>query len=368
MDYSKLSDSELLKKKQEVEFLVSKYKNLQLALKVQLNSAYGALGSPYFRFYDLRQAEAITLSGQACITFISKRLNLYLNNLLKTNDVDYIIANDTDSCYVELGNLVKKITKDKVITKHKTVEFLDKFCLEKIEPYITKCFEEFSEYMNSTMRSIKMKREAIADKGLWTAKKRYILSVYNNEGVSFKEPKIKITGLESVRSSTPDIVKEKIEKAISIIMSDNQNELHKFILNFQKEFRQIDLYEIARPIGANNLQDYSCKTQIFRKGTPQQVKGALIYNHLLKEMKLTKKYTLIDEGDKIRTLYLREPNKARTNCISFVDILPPEFELNKHVDYDIQFEKTFLKPVRTILDAIGWKTEKSSSLADLFEE
>jgi DNA polymerase elongation subunit (family B) len=367
MDLSTLSKEELLKLKKQAEYKVSEYKNLQLALKVQLNSAYGALGSPYFRFYDLRQAEAITLSGQASITFIAHRLNLYLNKLLKTENEDYLAASDTDSTYLNMGPLVEKISKGKNLSTKQKVDFLDKLAQEKIEPYIEKCFEEFSDYMNSFQRTIRMKREAIAEKGLWTGKKRYILSVHNSEGVSFKEPKIKITGIESVRSSTPDVVRKKIEECIAIIMKGDQDKLHKFIENFEKDFEKMTIEDIGRPVGANNLLKYSDSRSVYRKGTPQQVKGALIYNHLIEKMELDKKYPLINEGEKIKTIYLREPNKCGTNCISFIDNLPKEFELENKIDYETQFEKTFLKPMKTILEAIGWTHEKVSTLEDLFE-
>jgi DNA polymerase elongation subunit (family B) len=366
MDLSTLSKEELLKLKKEAEYKVSEYKNLQLALKVQLNSSYGALGSPYFRFYDLRQAEAITLSGQASITFINQKLNEYLNNILKTKDVDYVIANDTDSTYLNMEDLVNKITANKNLSIQQKVDFVDKLSSEKIEPYIDKCFEDFSQYMNSYQRTIKMKREAIADKGLWTGKKRYILSVHNSEGVAFKDPQIKITGIESVRSSTPDIVRKKIQECITIIMKGEQDELHKFIENFEKEFEKMSIEEIGRPVGANNLLKYSDNRSVFKKGTPQQVKGALIYNYLIKKMSLEKKYPLINEGEKIKTIYLLEPNNCATNCISFIDVLPKEFDLVNKIDYETQFEKTFLKPMKNILDAIGWTHEKVSTLEDLF--
>ena len=357
-EYQKTKDPKTAKE-------ISRCHNIQWAKKIALNSAYGAIGNQYFRYYDVRQATAITSSGQFVIRFIEKNVNEYMNKILKTHDkVDYIVASDTDSIYLTLDKLVEATCKDK--TKEETLKFLNKVVSSRIEPFIDKCFAELAEYTNAISQKMVMKREVIADKGIWTAKKRYMLNVLDEEGITFEEPKLKIMGIEAVKSSTPEVCRGKIKEAIKLIMTKDEDTLQKFIAEFKNEFYQMTAEQISFPRSCNNLKKYMHGSNIFIKGTPIHVKGALIYNHQLKQFKLHRKYPIIQEGDKIKFLKLKEANPFKFDVISYVSKLPSEFKLQDYIDYDIMFEKTFVDPMSFILNSIGWSTEKTASLEDFF--
>ena len=351
-------------RKKELEKLIARYNNLQLAKKVSLNSAYGAMGSQYFRFYDLRVALAVTLAGQLSIRWIEKKLNQFMNKLLKTEE-DYVIASDTDSIYLRLGNLVNKVFPDEKDTK-KIVAFMDKVCEEKIQPFIDKSYEELAIYVHAFSQKMQMKREALADKGIWTAKKRYALNVYNNEGVAYNEPKLKVMGLEMVKSSTPSVIREKMREVLKLMMTGTEDDVHKFIDDFKIDFMKLPAEEISSPRGCNGIAQYSDSVTLYKKGTPIHVKGAILYNFYLKKLDLEKQYPLIQEGEKLKFIYLKMPNTIKDSVISFPQRLPKEFELQQFIDYDSQFEKAFVEPIRVVLDCMGWKTEKQNSLEDFF--
>ena len=362
--YEKETDKE---RKREITNQISKYKNLQLAKKVQLNSAYGALGNQYFRFFDIRQAEAITLSGQLSIRWIEMKLNGYLNKLLKSEGVDYVIASDTDSVYVNLGPLVDMVYGSKNQAQiEKIVDFIDKACTEKIEPFIDKSYQELADYMNAFDQKMQMKREVIANKGIWTAKKRYILNVYDSEGVRFAEPKLKMMGIEAVKSSTPMSCRDKIKESLKIVMNGDEQKFQEFVGDFKQEFKTLPFEDIAFPRGVSELTKYSSSSELYSKGTPIHVRGAIVFNALLKKHKLTKKYQLIQDGDKTKFCYMKVPNPVQENVFSILTVLPKEFNLNKFIDYDLQFEKAYLDPLRTIVNTIGWKPERGSSLESFF--
>jgi DNA polymerase elongation subunit (family B) len=355
-------------KKYDIEKRIARYNNLQLAKKLALNSAYGTMGSQYFRFYDVRLALAITTAGQLSIKWIENKINQYLNGLLKT-DTDYVIAVDTDSTYLRLGDLVNKVYGvDGVIAmpKQKVIDFMDRVCEDKLQPYIDKSYQELAEYVNAYAQKMQMKREALADKGIWTAKKRYILNVYNNEGVQYAEPYVKVTGLEMIKSSTPSAVREKMKESIKIMISGTEEDMHKFIEDFRKQFNSLPVEDISFPRGMNGLDNYTDNVSLYKKGTPIHVKGAIIYNHYLKQMKLTKKYPLIQEGEKVKFTYLKVPNPFKDTVISFTTRLPKEFNIQEFIDYDTQFEKTFVEPLKVILNCMNWHTEKQNTLESFF--
>jgi len=348
---------------------ISKYNNIQMAKKISLNSAYGALGNVWFRYYDLLVAEAITTSGQLSIRWIERAVNQYLNDLLKTSGHDYVIASDTDSIYVCFDSLVSKVF-DKGTETKKIVKFLDDVARQKIEPFIEKSYQRLHEYVNSYEQKMEMSREVIADKGIWTAKKRYILNVWDNEGVQYKEAQLKIMGIEAVKSSTPAPCREKIKQGLKIIMNGTEKEINTFIQDFRKEFLNLPPEEIAYPRSVNGLSKFSDTSQLFAKGAPIHCKGAILYNHLVKKNKLSNKYEYIQEGDKIKFINLKQPNIYQCSSISFMTKLPKELDLHKSVDYDVQFEKSFVEPLNFILQKINWLVDKSygtqGSLEDFF--
>ena len=347
---------------------VSRYNNIQMARKISLNSAYGAIGNEWFRYYDLAIAEGVTTAGQLSIRWIEQKLNLYLNELLKTEDEDYVIASDTDSVYICFDNLINKVFENS--STDKVVNFLDTIAKEKIEPYIDKCYQELKEYMNAFAQKMQMKREVIADKGIWVAKKRYILNAWDIEGVRYSEPQLKIMGIEAVKSSTPYPCRQKIKEALKVIMQGNEKQINTFIQDFRKEFMQLSPEEIAFPRSVNGLEKWRDPSSIFQKGTPMHCKGALVYNHLLRKQKLISKFPLIQEGEKIKFLNLRKPNPLQSNVISFISKLPKELEISSYIDYDLQFEKAFVEPLMFIVRQIGWDIDRSygtqATLEDFF--
>ena len=356
-------------KKYDIEKRVARYNNLQLAKKVSLNSAYGALGSQYFRFYDLRMALGVTTAGQLSIRWIEAKINAYMNKILSTEGVDYVIASDTDSIYLRLGDLVNKVYGVDGVVKmpaQKVIEFMDRVCEDKLQPYIDKSYQELSEYVHAFAQKMQMKREGLSDKGVWTAKKRYILNVYNNEGVQYAEPHMKVMGLEMIKSSTPSAIREKMKDSIKLMMTGTEQQVQDFIANFRKEFKTLPAEEISFPRGLNGLNTYSDPVMLFKKGTPIHVRGAIVYNHYLKQKDLTKKYPLIQEGEKLKFTYLKMPNHFKNDVISFPSRIPKEFELDNYIDYDVQFDKAFLEPISVILRCMNWSAEKTNSLEDFF--
>jgi DNA polymerase elongation subunit (family B) len=352
------------KKKHEIENLVARYNNLQLAKKVSLNSAYGAMGSQYFRFYDLRQALAVTLAGQLSIRWIENKINEFVNKLLKT-DKDYVIASDTDSIYLRLGELVDKVVKDKSDVK-KVISFMNKVCEEKLQPYIDASYQELADYVQAHSQKMQMKREVLANKGFWTAKKRYVLNVHNSEGVEYEEPDMKVMGLEIVKSSTPYVIREKMKEVVKLILNTDEETVQEYLAKYKEEFKQLNAEDIAFPRGINGLRDYSDSATLYKKGTPIHVRGAILYNHYLKQMNLTTKYPLIQEGEKLKFVYLKTPNTIKEDVISFPVRLPKEFNLDNFIDYELQFDKSFIEPIKTILESIGWKVEKQNTLESFF--
>ena len=350
----------------QLEKDISKFNNIQMARKIQLNSAYGAVGNQYFRYYNVTNAEAITLSGQVSIRWIENKMNNYLNKILKTEEIDYVIASDTDSIYLNLGPLVETIFKDREKSDSDVLRFLTKVCDVEFEKYITNSYEELATYVNAYEQKMFMKRENIANKGIWTAKKRYILNVWDSEGVQYAEPKLKMMGIEAVKSSTPASCRTAIKDALKVIMNGNESDVQEYIANFRKKFEALPAEDIAFPRGCNNLAKFSGSSSVYVKGTPIHVRGALLYNFHIKQKKLQHKYPLIQEGEKVKFLYLRTPNRISENVVSFFQTLPKEFGLDKSVDLDLQFKKSFLDPLQVILDTINWKAEKIATLEDFF--
>jgi DNA polymerase elongation subunit (family B) len=362
----------------ENEKEIARMHNMQLAKKIQLNSCYGALSNIFFRWFDTNLAESITKSGQLSIRWMERKINVYLNKVLKTDNVDYVIACDTDSMYITLDKFIQEVYPGK--SAEETVKFIDNVCEKKIEPYIDKCYQELADHVNAYAQKMKMKRECIADKGIWTGKKHYILNVHNQEGVQYAEPKLKIMGIEAVRSSTPSACRANIKKALNLIMNSTEEELVKFIEDFRSEFTRLPFEDIAFPRSVRGLQErdemdgsgriiqkgYACSTNIYKLSTPIHVKGALVYNHYLKKNGLENKLPLVQDGEKIKFCYLKEPNPFMCKVVSTPGTMPKQIDMTGYIDYNLQFEKSFLDPLRTILNVIGWKTEKQLTLDSFF--
>ena len=345
---------------------IARCNNIQMAKKISLNSAYGAIGNQYFRYYKLANAEAITLSGQVSIRWIESKMNQYLNKLLSTTDEDYVIASDTDSIYLNLGPLVDKFFAAKSGDKVAVVGLLDKICEDKFEPYIEKCYQDLASYVSAYDQKMQMKRENIADRGIWTAKKRYILNVWDSEGVRYEDPKLKMMGIEAVKSSTPAPCRKMIKDALKLMMTGTEEDVIHYIDKCREDFKKLPPEQISFPRSVSDVVKYKSSSDIYSKGTPIHCRGALLFNHYIKLNKLDNKYSLIQNGEKIKFCYLKKPNIIHENIISFIQDFPTELGLDKYIDYDLQFEKSFVEPLKAILDAIGWNVEKTVNLELFF--
>jgi DNA polymerase elongation subunit (family B) len=342
---------------------LAQYHNMQINLKIALNSAYGALGNQWFRFYDVRNAEAVSVAGQLSIRWAERAVNQYLNKLMETENHDYVLASDTDSLYVTLDSLVQKVG---LTDTDKIIEFMDKVCEGKIQDVIDKCYGEMAEYVNAFQQKMVMKREVLAEVGIWTSKKHYILNVHNSEGVQYDEPKLKIMGIEAVRSSTPESCRNALKEAFKIMMNGTEEDVINYIEAFKTKFKELPTEEVSFPRSVKGLAKYHDAASIYQKSTPIHVKGSLIYNKMLQNKRLTRKYPKIQEGEKIKFAYLKEPNPTGDTVIAMLNALPDEFELKQYIDYEKQFTKAFLDPIIGILNVIGWEHERKTNIMAFF--
>ena len=363
MNLKDMSNEEIIALEQKTSKVISSTNNQQMAYKIALNSLYGASGSPYFRFFDLQLARAITLTGQYIIQAVDRGINAELNKVLKTNDYEYCFYCDTDSVYIRLEPVIEKFYPNK--TTEQTIIKLDKICQDVIQPLISKICDDVQDYLGAYRNNIFFKREVLADKAIWTAKKRYILNVHNSEGVQFAKPKLKVMGLEMVKSSTPAVIRDKLKESVTVILDGDEKALHRFIDNFRKEFMKMPVEDIAFPRGVNGMVTYR-GSPIYSKGTPIHVRGALLFNHHCKRLGIERKYQAIRDGDKIKFVYVRKPNPFQEDVIAFPQELPKEFGIHSFIDYDLQFQKVFLDAMQTVIEPLGWKTEEQSSIEDFF--
>lgn len=366
-------DKKKTKKKTLKEFTtkINQLDTLQHSKKIQLNSVYGALANKYFRWFDNKLAEAITSSGQLSTRWAANKVNICFNKIFKTDNFDYVIACDTDSMYLSMEPFVKELIKMKAVKANDTakiIKMLDKISNTMIEPFLVKQFDHLAQYANAFQQKLHMKRECIGDTAVWVAKKRYIMNVWNEEGVQYTKPKTKITGIEAVRSSTPAVCRDNIKKALKIILNGDNADLIKFVDQFRSEFEQMPFEDVAFPRGVHSLNQYKSNLGIYRKGTPIHVRGSLVYNDMVKKYNLENIYQPIYEGDKIKFCYMIKPNPSHENVFAVQSMLPKQFKLDQFIDYQTQFEKAFMDPIKNITNVIGWELEKIAHVEAEYED
>ncbi len=390
IDYSKLSDDELIKLEKEYKNTYERLDTLQLAQKILLNSMYGSLGNTAFRYFDLNLATSITISGKLSIKWIERKLNELISK--KTGiEKDRVVMIDTDSVVLDLEDLVKKYCP-KDFSREKKLHFLMEYGEKVLNPYIDFCYKELAEYMNAYQQKMHMKRENAINSMINLAAKSYVMEVYDSEGVRYtlENPKMKIMGMVLVKSSTPKVIRTALKNSLPILLHGTEGELQDYIQKFKKEFKKFSVEEIAFPRSANGISTFtrgywedklkaantknereiamnrlSEPSQIYTKGTPIHVKASLIYNSLLEKFGIEKLRKKIVDGDKIKFVYLK-PNPTHEKCVGFQDSLPKEFGLTEYVDYDMMFEKTFMSPITDMCKPLGWSVEKKNDLSGLF--
>lgn len=362
MDLSKLTVKELEALQEKLDTEVITLNNQQMSIKILLNSLYGSLGNRWFRYFKLKTAEAITLYGQLAVRWADKAINDYLNSVLKTENCDYVVYGDTDSIYVTFDPLVKKLG---IESKSETeiTDILHKIGEEKIEKVLEKSYQDLADYMRAYHNKMKMEREVISPSAVFVAKKRYFMKVLDSEGVRFKEPKIKIMGIEAVKSSTPESCRDALKGIFDVILSKGEEETKEYVDEFRDKFKSLPVESVAFPRGVSDIAKWEDKNTLFKKGTPIHVRASLVFNEKLKESGL-KHVQPINSGDKIKYCYMKLPNPVKQNVFAFPDYMPKEFKLEKYVDYDLQFEKTFMTVVEPIVETIGWSVDDSGSLED----
>lgn len=362
-DLTNLTNAQLLALHQSTKIEVSINNNMQMGKKIQLNSAYGALSNQYFRWYDDRLAESVTLTGQVSIRFLEMKINEFLNKRLETEGVDYVIASDTDSIYLVLDRAVDKHFTDQSDLSAINA-YLTKVAEKIITPEINRIFSELATYLNSYEQKMSMKLETIADTGIWTGKKRYILNALSSEGVVFEKPKIKVKGLEIVKSSTPMVVRKKLKDAVQLILTSTEESVIKFIADFRKEHQAMPFEDIAFPRGVSSVSKY----RLGQKSIPIHVRASIVYNKAVKDAGIDKRFPEIQDGDKIKFCYLKLPNPLYNDVIASPGVLPRDLQMEQYIDYYTMFEKTFVGPLRSILDVCGWRTERRASLFGMIKK
>lgn len=334
--------------------------NGQMSRKILMNSLFGVFGNVHFRYFSPEMFEAITYNGQLAIQWAERAANHKMNSLLKTQDVDYVVAIDTDSLYMRFGNLIDQFEPKNPIN------FLDEVCKSAIEPALAEAYNELAEKFGCIANQMIMAREVIADRAIWTGKKRYILNVHNNEGVQYTEPKIKVTGIEAIRSTTPAPCRQALKEIFKVIMTGSESKTQKAIEQFRFHFKTLPVEDISFSVGVSDVNKWADKSMVYKPRCPIHVRGSLVFNKALRESGLDNRYRMISNGDKVRYVYLKLPNPVKENIIAFPDYMPPEIGLHKYIDYDKQFNKSFLSPIEAILAAIGWRSENTQTLEDFF--
>ena len=361
--YKNMSDDELIALKASLEGSISSSNNIQMALKILANALYGAISNVGFRYFELPMAEAITLTGQVSDKHAAYSVNKAVNKMVGTDDVDYLVACDTDSFYVNLDPLVQKFFPNKSIEE--TTAWIDKFCDGVIQPVINKSTDHIFTICNGYEKLMAAKREAIASKSLIIKKKRYAMMVHNSEGVEYKPYKLKIMGLDMVKSSTPKVIRAALKDCLKIMFEDGEAALQEHVTKVKDMFMREKPENIAFPRGVSDLNKWTegVRDGELKSGTPIHVRASIMYNRFK-----DKSDPPIRNGDKIKFIYLKMPNPTKQDIIGFpvMGEMPMRDKLIKYIDWNLMFEKTFLAPLEGLTAACGWEHSKTASLEDFF--
>ena len=336
------------------------FKKRQLVQKILLNSMYGVLGSPVFRFYDVDNAEATTLTGQSLIKYTGDIANYYYNKELKDNS-NHVIYTDTDSIFVSSLPLVKHRNPDADITN-------DAFMTEKIleitgevQNFINKSYDYFAKkFLNCDEHRFDIKQEVVAKSAFWVAKKRYGQWIINENGV--KCDKLDVKGLDIIRSSFPPAFRDLMTSVLKYILNNQDKQIvDNTIIDFKVIMKQKSILDIALNTGVKGLTKYTArrvkgKFTVLKKGTPVHVKAAIRYNDLVEYFKLSKTVEKIKNNDKIKWVYLKSnPFNIQSLAIKGYDDPSEILEfIDKYIDYNKIFESQLNKKIKVFYQALKW--------------
>lgn len=360
----KFQISELQKSINSLDDEVNRLSCMEQAVKIVLNGGYGALGAAAFRWYDETIAEGITATGRVGIQYITKKINEFVNEKADTVGIDYVVSSDTDSVYFEVEPIVKKRWSH-LTDKQQITDLVNEFAENEAAPWIDKCYQELSDYLNCDVNLMDMKREAIADTFIIRAKKNYIMRVFDNEGIRFADPYYKMMGIEVVRTSHPQMIRDALEDTLKMVIEGSNDEVRNYVREFKQKFMTAPLNQIAAPRGISDITKYQNDDYTKKEGVtiPIHCTAGLNYNYLVNKYKLANKFEFIKNGSKIKFLPLKEPNPIKSHVIGFIDEIPTEFGLDDYIDKEAHFDKMFIKPLETFLIYNGWTIEENTLLS-----
>lgn len=358
----KAAKKEMLKYEQMAEDakdpeLIQKYQALateldvnQLTFKILINSLYGACGNKHFILYNKEIAKAITSNSRFYINLMSKNINNYLCDLCGNGN--YVTYGDTDSNYVQVPpKICEKLPKDPQLA----TDIIDKFIETKIQPVINGSSQELGSIFNALDASrISAKREVIASSAVFVAKKRYFMKVIDSEGVRFSEPYLKTMGIDIVRSSTPSFSKKYLKKSVNIILESNEEELKEWLKNVRSLYLDQNLMDIAK-ISSVSSSKYRLGVD---KSIPINSRAFLVTNDYINSLN-TGEFQPLELGEKVRMLYLREPNPLKSNIFAFNN---EKFAnvFKDYIDWDTNFDKFFLKPLEIMTTPLNYNLHKET--------
>lgn len=344
----------------------------QYTVKILINSIYGYFGNKYAPLGDSDIARSITLTGQAVIKQSNKILYEYAKQVTQNDQLrmeDIIKYNDTDSSYISIrcinNFLNNKLSESGKVT-NKTYEIV-----QQIEDYLNVEITDWAKKnLNSKDPRFVFKRECIADVGMFLEKKRYVLHVLDDEGIPVD--KYKYTGVEVVRTTIPEPVKPYIKKIIETMMStQNLGSTNKILNETYDIFKELPVESIAFAMGCKEYDKYASRCDGFNtcKGMPIHVKASYMYNKILEKYNIDHKYEAIGTGDKVRYLYVQQPNRFAANAIGYKYYYPEEFREIFKVDRELMFDKIVFSIIERFYSCVKWKAKKPGMAVqtDLFE-
>lgn len=340
---------------------------LQQGLKILMNAGYGAISNVWFKeYFNLNIAEAITTSGQLINKWNKRYTDDYLNKLCGTTGQDFVIAGDTDSNYICIERLVKQLWPDET-DHHKMVDNIDQWIKDEYQPKTNEWAQLLCNTMNGFEQRMVWEREVIASAAVWRAKKMYAMAVYDSEGIKYEKPKIKFKGLEARKSTTPEWCRERLVKCYEKILLGTEEEVQTLISGYKEEYMKLSVDDIAKASGVSDIEKCVASDGSFISGAHFAAKACVGYNRLV-EKNEDLGLPMIESGDKVQMVLLKPGNPFGQNYFAYPEFFPEELGLGKWVDYQAAFEKSFIDPIQSILDVVGWSHKRRVNLLAMMQK